>query len=439
MRTHEYTERYIVSAGLLLLACVFALQFVSSTSLAQEENHSGGKDPFARFADANETSGSHSEIIKELCDHAQVDVIHSYSYYKEKGLVSGNAEPPEITKGKEVLKGLARIARSAMRDELDSQERFAVLRQLVRLETLVLTTEPLGSGNVEIGNSISQLISALVFQEVGDSDLDDLDRIAPLAQRDTFERYFTVPRLKDLFDREVAYRPSITFTSQHDLLASMLFHKYPEFADKLIDKDKMDVDSVVAYALFSHKAAPGKSRNPLIDVDPLMFASDFLAARELELCARYCVLYRKSRENLDNVDEIAAFYSQFKEHLVRGMTDFEKQILGSPETDEAMSRMTQRIVARIRDNLRSKGKTVLELLFRRFSQISTDNDLPMALEISRDRDKSLPEPLEISTDEGEKNSRGVITALIVAGTLAAAFAVVLLVIKRRRRASGVQQ
>ncbi len=373
-KNNDQIHKYLTYTGLLILSCIITELPLSITSVvkAQENRGSTKLDSFAVFSDANMVSGDYSKVVKELCEKTEIGVIHSYRYYKNTGQIKDEEEPFQTKKAKHLLKGLSRIAWSAMNDEMDSKTRLANLRQLVILEKHMLKAKPLGAGNIQIADSVSLLISALIFQEVADSDLDNLDRISPFTQRGILERYYTNQALKEMFNAEINYRPTKTFNSQYDLLISMLFSKHPEFAQKNENRTNVDFESIARYSAFSHKPQSEKSRNPLIDVDPFNLVSDFFVVRHTELCARLSILYRKLLENPD--DKIEAF-SRLNKELIKNMTDFEKQIYGNPETEEAVNNMMKKIRSQIRNNLKSRGKYIFELTYRRLLKYSEDNDL----------------------------------------------------------------
>lgn len=362
---HRYTKRgqvnrHAVCLGVLIIGCAVVAQPLTMTLSAKEDDSStGDSDPIVRFSDVNAVSGDYSEALRGLCDDAQIGAIHSYRYYKNTGQITGRQEPPETRRAMQLLKGLSAIAWSAMQDEMDSKTRLGNLAQLVRLERQVLEAKPLGAANMELAHDISSLISAIIFQEVADSELENVDRVLPFAHRDTLNTYCTVEALQGVFEREVGYRPVGTPSSQYDLLANVLSDKHPDLSAKL------DLDSIAEYALLSHKGEPGKSRNPLIDVDVVNYVSNLLVVRSLELCARFSVPYRKLRETSDDRMKSLLLFNQA---LISGTTDFDKQIHGA--------NMDRRIRGQIRDNLRTRGKRILELIHRRCLVFSEDSDLP---------------------------------------------------------------
>lgn len=368
-RIHEH----LLYTRLVILTFVIVCLPQRVTSGADGNNISASQGPLVRFSDVNAPRGNYSGVLKELCANTDFGVIHTYRYYRNTGQIVDGKEPPQTQKAKQLLRGLSKISWSAMWDEMDSKTRLANLEQLVRLEEHLLKAKPLGAGNIQLAHSVSILISALIFQEVAESEPANLDKVVPFLQRDILKKYYTPQALKEIFEREMNYYPTKTFNSQYDLLIGMLFDKCPEFAKQNENKESVNLGSMMKYKLSSHKREPGKSMNPLIDVDPLDFVSDFFVVRNVELCVRFSVLYRKLKENAD--DKMKP-YLLFNQALINGMTDFEKQISGNPKDAKSVSDMTRQISGQIRDNLDTRGRNILEILYRRFLLLSKDNDLP---------------------------------------------------------------
>ena len=369
---YQQAYKYLIYTALLVLTCVIiGLPVrVSSGAEAKEINKIAGREYFIKFSDANVVSGDYSKVLKELCENAEISVIHSHSYNKKIGRIKNGQESSQTQKARQLLKGLSKIAWSAMHDEMDSKTRLANIKQLVILEKHILKAGPLGSGNIHIADSVSLLISALIFQEVADSDLNKLNRILPFTKRDILKTHYTNQALSAIFEREIDYRPAKTFNSQYDLLFGMLFDKHPEFANKYRNKENLNVDSVIEYNLTSHKPQRDKSMNPLIDVEALSFASDFFTVRKVELWARFSILHRK---RLENSEDKMKSYLQFKQELINGMTDFEKQLYGNPKSEVEVLQMVVQIGSQSRRNLKNKGKNILELIHRRFLAFGEGN------------------------------------------------------------------
>ncbi|MCP4261360.1 MAG: hypothetical protein GY774_28245 [Planctomycetes bacterium] len=369
---HQQTYKCLKYTGLLVLTCIIiGLPLrVSSAAEAQEINKIAGREYFIKFSDENVVSGDYSKVLKQLCENTEISAIHSHSYNRRIGRIKNGQESIQTQKARKLLKGLSKIAWSAMHDKMDSKTRLANIKQLVILEKHILKARPLGSGNIQIADSVSLLISALIFQEVADSDLNKLNRILPFTQREIFKTHYTNQALGAIFDREIDYRPAKTFNSQYDLLIGMIFDKYPEFANKHRNKKNLNVDSVVEYNLSSHKPQRDKSMNPLIDVEALSFASDFFTVRKVELWVRFSIPHRRLLENSE--DKIKS-YLQFKQELINGMTDFEKQLYGNPKSEVEVLQMVVQIGSQIRQNRKNKGKNILKLIHRRFLAFSEGN------------------------------------------------------------------
>jgi len=369
---NKQTYKFLTYTGLLILACVIMglPMGISSEAKAQEVNIIAGRDYFVKFSDVNAVSGDYSKVLKELCENTEIGVIHSHSYQKKIGHIKSGQESSQTKEAKQLLRGLSRIAWSAMHDEMDSKTRLANLQQLVILEKHILKAKPLGSGNIQIADSVSLIISALIFQEVADSNSNKLNSISPFTQRNILKTHYTNQALGAIFDREIDYRSAKTFNSQYDLLIGMLFDKYPEFANKYKGKKNINTDSIMQYIWTSHKPQPDKSINPLIDVDAISLASDFFVVRKVELWARFSILHRKL---LENSEDKMKSYLQFKQELINGMTDFEKQLYGNPKSEEEVLKMVVQIVGQIRGNLKSRGKNILELIHRRFLTFGEEN------------------------------------------------------------------
>jgi len=369
---HQQTYKCLTYTGLLLLACIIMglPMRISSSAEAQEVNKIAGREYFIKFSDANAISGDYSKVLKELCENTEINVIHSHSYNKKIGHIKSGKESSQTQKARQLLRGLSKVAWSAMNDKMDSKTRLANIKQLVILEKHILKARPLGSGNIQIADSVSLLISALIFQEVADSDLNKLNRILPFTRRDILKTHYTNQALGAIFDREIDYRPAKTFNSQYDFLIGMLFDKYPEFAKKYGSKKNLNADSIVLYNLTSHKPQSEKSGDPLIDVEACSFASDFFVVRKVELWARFLIPQRRLLENSE--DKMKSFL-QFKQELINGITDFEKQLYGNPKSEVEVLQMVVQIGDQIRRNRKNKGKKILELIHRRFLAFGEGN------------------------------------------------------------------
>jgi hypothetical protein len=331
------------------------------------------RDPYVAFSDANAVSGDYSGPLRELRQKIAVGAIHSGAYYRRTGRVKDNEGPQEILQIQLILKGLSKIALAAMQDGMNSESRIANIEQLAQLQAHVLGGASLGTGNIELADSISLLTSALIFQEMADSDGASWNRLVPFAQRGTANRRYTVEAISDVFSNEIGYKSGRAPTSEYDLLTDVLFQKSPEFAKRHLPEKRVTLDSIITSSLVASALDPGKSRNPLIDVDPLQFVSNFLVVRNLELCAYVCVLDHQLWDE-NTVDRVQAF-ERYSRELMSRMTAFEKQMYGDPNDPQDMTRMVERVRGQINGNLRTRGKRILELLHRRFLMLSANSDI----------------------------------------------------------------
>ncbi len=164
-------KRYLLFICFLLSFVILLLLLCIINTIASEPNNniSANSDLFAKFADSNSASGDYSVILKQLCEETEIGTIHSYRYYKNTGQLNSDGLAPQVIKAQKILKGLANIAYSYMMGKIDSQIRLANLEELVLLEKHVLNAKPLGVNNIQLADSISMIISALIFQEEANS------------------------------------------------------------------------------------------------------------------------------------------------------------------------------------------------------------------------------------------------------------------------------
>ncbi|MBN2588937.1 MAG: hypothetical protein JXA96_03670 [Sedimentisphaerales bacterium] len=355
---------------LLLLSCI-----INANASELKNNVSPNNDLFVKFADSNSASGDYSVILKQLCEETEIGTIHSYRYYKNTGQLNSDGKAPQVIKAQKILKGLANIAYSYMMGKIDSQIRLANLEELVLLEKHVLNAKPLGVNNIQLADSISMLIDALIFQEEAVSKTQNLEKIKSYLERNILETYYTPQVLSDIFEREINYKSETKYDSQYDLIINMLIKASPEFAKNYTNK-KGILNTIMSYMMTSYKSDPEKSRNSFIDIDPFDFSSNFFAVRYAESCTRFSLDWLKRPKDPNDTEKSYSFYLQFQKQLPDKMTDFEKQIFGNPETENEKRDVILEIIGQIRDNTSSEGKRILEQEYRRFLHLSSKNDLP---------------------------------------------------------------
>ena len=334
-----------------------------------------GSDLFAEFADINSVSGDYSVILKQLCEETEIGTMHSYRYYKNTGQLNSDGLAPQVIKAQQILKGLANIAYSYMMNKVDSQPRLATLEELVLLEKHVLNTKPLGVNNIQLADSISMIISALIFQEEADSKTTNLEKIKPWLERNILETYYTPQVLSEIFEREINYKSETKYDSQYDVIVNMLLKESPEFTKEYSNKKNI-LNTLMGYMLTSHKSDPAKSMNSFIDIQPFDFASNFFAVRYIESCARFSKESLERPRDPNNTESDRSLFEQFQKRLPEDMTDFEKKFFGNPETEKEKKDVFREVIMQISDHIRSEGKRILEQGYKRFLYLSSKNDIP---------------------------------------------------------------
>ncbi|HEW79092.1 MAG TPA: hypothetical protein ENH34_03880 [Phycisphaerales bacterium] len=376
MNFHGFYGRYIIV--LLLIACFIVSGSDKNTLAAGKPNELVIGDPFLNFTDVIQKKEKCSKVLMELCDTADVGVIHTFSYYKVIGQVERvehSQEPLEITKAKILLKGLSDIAWKAIHDEFDAEERIAILKQLVRLEELALKNRPIGAGNVTIANAASLLISGLIFQAVAESEISDLDKLLPFTQRGVLDKHYTKKALKDLLERELKCSPNVVTESRYELLMNAISEKYPAQVEKYKDKKVADLYAELSLLSLSNRFKNQRSQNPLVEIDLAQFTSEFLIVREVEIWARMSPIFRQLREKYKPSKDRQKFISEFKEAFIRNTTAFEKRILGNATAEQEVRKVILDVSSRIRDNLRNKGKEHFAFVYSRYLKLSEDLDI----------------------------------------------------------------
>lgn len=361
--------RYVL---LLVIGCFIICGFGDSTRAANEPNKPGKDGAFLKFADVNRKKEKCSKILKEFCDEADIGVIHTYKHYKKIRQDIDSQEPPERTKAKLLLRGLSEIARRGFQDELDSTERIAILQQLLRLQRSVLKARPIGAGNVAVANQVSLLISGLIFQEVAESDISELDKIVPFTKHRVLDNHYTKQMLRGLMERELGYHTSEESDSEYDMLMKVVKTEYAGEFEKNRDKQLADVELLGKIIIFSPPSVNRKSRNPFTEMNSALFAFDLIILKEIEVLARLSVTYRKLHEEHDDEDKID---SEFKKTFIQNTNGFEKRIFANPKSEDELSNVISDINFKIKLYLHSSGKDLLSQSNRMCLYLSRDNGI----------------------------------------------------------------